>query len=594
MDELEREQQKCRSILQITRAVGSTLDLDELLRLIVGKLTELMEADRSTLYLFDENKQELWTKVLEGDELRQIRLHLGQGIAGWVAQNGETVMVEDAYADARFNPEVDLRSGYRTQSTLCVPMRDHRGSITGVVQVLNKRGGRFTDEDAVILEALASHASVAIENSRLYLAQVSQNRELMRVKVKLERRARELDLLLEVEKLISETDSLEDLMDGLLARTTEIIGAEASSIVLKDQKTQRIYFSSATGQKQDAIKRFSVPQGMGICGWVIERSEPTISCRPESDGRYYKEIAQELNFMPRNILCVPLTGEGQTMGALELLNKVGADCFDEEDQTLLTLVAGRIAHAMHLEEARRERQVQSRLASIGQALSSLVHDIRTPMTIISGYAQLMPEADDRTLRKHYSEQIVKQSNVLSAMAEEVLAFARGESHLLIRKVYLNRFLKDMEEHFRAELAGKAIELVMEGRFDGVAYFDEPKLRRVFHNLARNAAEAMPKGGTFTCRVERRGDDLVLSFADTGHGIPKELEGRLFELFATAGKKEGTGLGLAIVRRIIEEHHGTITYVSTPGQGTTFTVTLPAQRPSGIMTGEFPQVKVNGT
>ena len=127
MDQLERERQKNRSILLITRAVGSTLALDDLLNLLVSKFTELMEADRSTLYLLDEDKQELWTKVLEGDGMKEIRLAPGQGIAGHVAQSGEVVRTEDAYDDPRFNQEVDQVSGYRTRSILCVPMRDHQG-----------------------------------------------------------------------------------------------------------------------------------------------------------------------------------------------------------------------------------------------------------------------------------------------------------------------------------------------------------------------------------------------------------------------------------------------------------------------------------
>ena len=110
---------------------------------------------------------------------------------------------------------------------------------------------------------------------------------------------------------------------------------------------------------------------------------------------------------------------------------------------------------------------------------------------------------------------------------------------------------------------------------GTARFDEGKMLRVVHNLARNAVEAMAEGGKLKVIVEKDGDDLVWSVKDTGPGIPPELRGRLFELFAS-GKKGGTGLGLAIVKKIVDDHHGKVACDSGPG-GTTFTIRLPIRR-----------------
>src|SRR5439155_23367876 len=116
---------------------------------------------------------------------------------------------------------------------------------------------------------------------------------------------------------------------------------------------------------------------------------------------------------------------------------------------------------------------------------------------------------------------------------------------------------------------------VEARYDGIAYFDEQKLLRVFHNLARNAVEAMPEGGQLRVIVDKVDDSIVWTVKDTGPGIPPELHGRLFELFAT-GKKGGTGLGLAIVKKILDDHRGTVTCDSAP-TGTTFTVRMPLRR-----------------
>jgi len=161
------------------------------------------------------------------------------------------------------------------------------------------------------------------------------------------------------------------------------------------------------------------------------------------------------------------------------------------------------------------------------------------------------------------------------MQREVLEFARGERSILLRRVYLTKFFGEVELQLMQELAGTNVKLVMEVEDRGVARFDEAKMTRVAHNLVRNAVEAMGEsGGTITVRAYRDGADLVLSFADTGKGVPKEIEGRLFQSFVTAGKKRGTGLGLAIVKKIVEEHDGTISFDSTLNEGTTFTVRIP--------------------
>jgi signal transduction histidine kinase len=166
---------------------------------------------------------------------------------------------------------------------------------------------------------------------------------------------------------------------------------------------------------------------------------------------------------------------------------------------------------------------------------------------------------------------------MAGMTREVLAFARGDTDLVVRKVYVNRYTEELTTQLQAATAGRSIDFTLDAKYDGIAYFDEQKLLRVFHNLARNAVEAMPEGGKLKITVERIGDEIVWTVCDTGPGIPAELRGRLFELFAT-GTKGGTGLGLAIVKKVVDDHHGSIN-VESDSTGTTFTIRLPLQRPT---------------
>src|SRR5262249_46111477 len=197
--------------------------------------------------------------------------------------------------------------------------------------------------------------------------------------------------------------------------------------------------------------------------------------------------------------------------------------------------------------------------------------------------QLMAQIDDSVQRAEYVEHILRQFEHMSSMTKEVLAFARGETNVLVRKVFMHKFLAELEAHLKHELTGKGVTLKVEAGYRGTAYFDEQKMLRLVHNIARNAVQAMPGGGLFRVTARTEGDRLVMEFADTGGGLPPEMEGRRFELFATSGKKEGTGLGLAIVKKIVDEHGGRISYETRRGPqgGTTFTVRLPLEKPLGL-------------
>jgi signal transduction histidine kinase len=124
-----------------------------------------------------------------------------------------------------------------------------------------------------------------------------------------------------------------------------------------------------------------------------------------------------------------------------------------------------------------------------------------------------------------------------------------------------------------------IDLVVDLRDRGAARFDEVKIQRLVWNLARNAIEAMHGGGTLTIGVSRDRDDLVLRVSDTGTGIPEDVRHRMFGSFVTSGKRGGTGLGLSLVKKIVEEHHGSVSY-ETGTTGTTFTVRLPQTEHEG--------------
>lgn len=162
------DRDKLISLLEISKAMSAETDLDNLLQLIMRETTRALGAERSTLFLLDRAREELWSKVALGLEAHEIRLKAAQGVAGYVAATGSRVNIPDAYEDPRFDPEVDRQTGYRTRSILALPVRTTAGELVGVLEVLNKGGGAFSEDDEELLEALASQAAVAITNAQLY------------------------------------------------------------------------------------------------------------------------------------------------------------------------------------------------------------------------------------------------------------------------------------------------------------------------------------------------------------------------------------------------------------------------------------------
>jgi HD-GYP domain-containing protein (c-di-GMP phosphodiesterase class II) len=160
--------QRLVSLMRVSQAMAAERDLDKLLTLIRKETEQALSAERCTVFLYDRDQNELWSKVASGfDTSEEIRFPAHLGLAGYVVKTGETLNIKDAYEDPRFNQEIDRKTGYRTQNILCMPMRNRKMEIIGVFQVLNKRVSHFDKVDENLLTAISINAGVALENATM-------------------------------------------------------------------------------------------------------------------------------------------------------------------------------------------------------------------------------------------------------------------------------------------------------------------------------------------------------------------------------------------------------------------------------------------
>jgi adenylate cyclase len=165
---VERSLHNLSSFLDMSEILHLRMSVEGLIERVVHTASKVMGAERASLFLLDVAGGALWSKVAQGEDSRELRVRLGSGIAGWVAQHDQLLNIPDAYQDPRFNPAIDHRTGYHTHSVLCGPVKNLQGEIIGVVEVINKQGGVFTQEDETLFRAFTYQTAIAVENFRLY------------------------------------------------------------------------------------------------------------------------------------------------------------------------------------------------------------------------------------------------------------------------------------------------------------------------------------------------------------------------------------------------------------------------------------------
>jgi len=373
-------------LLSISRKMAGKATLDEVLAELVDVTTAELNCERGTIFLNDPIANELVSRIAQGTFHREIRILNDTGIAGHVFSTGEGLIIDDAYADARFNKSVDETTGFTTRTMLCAPIRTALGDIIGAAEMLNKRDGPFTSEDMELLAAMTTQGSLAIQSAQSF--------ERMKAI-----REQELEFMKVVTEISSEL-KINSLLQKVMDEATRMLNAERSTLFLNDEKTGELWSEVGQGLKAMQIR---IPNHAGIAGTVFTTGKTINIPYAYADLRFNPAVDRQTGYFTRSILCVPVVNQhGKVIGVTQVLNKRGGP-FSHEDESRLRAFTAQISIA--LENAKLFDDVATMKNYNESMLESMSSGVLT--LDVSGVIATCNAAGQRILRSRVSEIINK-------------------------------------------------------------------------------------------------------------------------------------------------------------------------------------------
>ena len=552
-------------LYQVSNVIHSTLDSQEALQLIVSEAVRVMRASSGSLVLINPttNLLEIHAAQNLSSAARKLKLRVGEGVTGWVAQNGKSARVGDVTQDKRY---VSVRRDVRSE--LAVPL-EVQGEVRGVINVDSDRVDAFSSDDQELLQELAIQAAKVIQNTWLY--------EQLRLKVML------FESLSSVSRTINSTLNLDEALRAITQEACELMRARMCTLMLLDESREWLDLRASFGAGAAYVNKPHLSAEESLIGVVVRRKKPLQVANVQTDTRYQNvELARRENLV--SLLSVPLIFAGQSIGALSVYTARPYSFSNEEIKILSALAE---LSAIAIEKARLYERVvdveeqlrqNEKLSALGLLAAEVAHEIRNPLTVMKLlYHSLDLKFAAKDPRRKDAEIIASKIEHLNKIVEQILDFARS-TEPKFAPVNLNGLVDELSLLVRHKLANQGIKLVHDLSADlPLVLGDAPQLEQAFLNLILNAAEAMPKGGSLTIKTTALISGAVMvSFKDTGSGMSKEQQQRAFKTVLATTKAKGTGLGLAIVSRVIETHQGQIRILSRLGRGTTMQVTLPVK------------------
>jgi signal transduction histidine kinase len=581
---LERSRQ-LEAAADIGMAAAYSRDLGSLLENITSAIAERFSLYHVSIFALEHDKQDLILQPISSGGTatyhnKQLKLSMQEkSILLEVAKTKRPYRAIDVSADPLYLENPDLPEA---RSELALPIFA-AGELFGVIDLLSDQMIPFGQDDLNVMQVLANQVGTAIHNARL-----------------IESTQRHLEELITLHSVA--TASIESQTeDELITRVTRTVGETLYprnfGVLLVDLEHKQLIHHASYTESRGNLAAPPIPLGEGITGLVALSGLPMRVADATKEAKY---ISVDPN--ARSELCVPIKVGSRVLGVINIESEK-VDAFTPADEHLLQTLAGQFA--ISLERIRLLREANQRTEELVQALDrqeelnrlqndfvrNVSHEFRTPLSLVSGYVQLLESGEMGELSAEHQQAIsvvARRTEMLNKMVEDLTAILEIHSRDLNPTVIrLADFLRSIQPAVSAQATAANLNFELEIKAEGALILGEAAyLDKVIDNLAANAIKFTPSPGMVTLRLKSDEEFAIIEIQDTGIGIPKEEQGRIFERFyqvdsSSTRRYGGTGLGLALASEIIDLHQGRIEIKSGKGKGSTFRVFLPLHPRRGI-------------
>jgi two-component system, NtrC family, sensor histidine kinase KinB len=517
VEQSQRQLQVSALLHEASRVINSTLNIAEIMQLLLTQMNDLLNAEAISIALVDQQTNELVYRVAEGigsEKIVGLRLPSNQGLSAWVMEHGRPVLVSNAATDSRFNPEGDERTGYQTQAMICAPMQ-FKGQVLGTIQAINPSEGSFTEQDLNLLVNLANIASSAIANAQQF------------------------------------------------AQTQ---AAEARYVNLFQDSIDPIILTNTSGQIVEANRRamaffgYDREELLARCIGDLLNSETGLPHVESMPATGVKEFVSEALPKDGSPISVEVHAKRTQFGPNELLQWIYHD----------------ISKQIELEQMREDliamlfHDLQSPLGNVISSLELMKYEM--PPNSDPALHSMLDIAARSSNRLQTLIRSLLDINRLEA-GHPVSDLRRVTVEHLVKDVWdieepnFERRRVDLNCDIEVDLPAICVE--------------EDMIRRVLVNLVDNALKYSDENDTITVAAQHGWDHdenkVLVSISDQGVGIPQQYRKSIFEKFQrvnSSAASQGLGLGLAFCRLAVEAHGGRIWVDESPSGGARFNLTLP--------------------
>ncbi len=371
---------KIFSLVNISKKINSLMDIDQLLETIMESCENLLNTEGSSLLLKNENRKTLSFNVIsgKGQELMKLEVPLGKGIAGIVAETGETLIINDAENDSRVFKEADVATNMVTRNILCVPINSN-GKIIGVLEAINTNGRKdFNQDDELLLLALAEHAAIAITNRQLF------NR--------VEARAKELSALYEISKMATIFDKSKDVLLESLNIVAKVMDATRTSILIFNDKEQILELKASTGINNELSKSIEISYENDIAVRVFRERKIMLVDNIDKDPRLGPN--KRLRYNTKSFISAPMHTKQKSIGVLNITDKKNGKKFNRHDARLIETIANQISEVyenIRLYEQEKEKIFMERELEITRRIQKAIFPKVFPsLKAIDMYGESIP------------------------------------------------------------------------------------------------------------------------------------------------------------------------------------------------------------